>query len=131
MYFSTNPRGLIEDNLTFLLSYSKVFYNSEDINAIMRRIDLDLDSCITFNDLNKVISSLEVNREYLTNNNSYSTNHMNYQKGLQLRPLPYMNNSSSNSYLNLKEIISKYIDYQREVIYRRTKYDLEKAEKDM
>ena len=31
--------------------------------------------------------------------------------------------------LNLKEIISKYIDYQREVIYRRTKYDLEKAEK--
>ena len=31
--------------------------------------------------------------------------------------------------LNLKEIISKYIDYQREVIYRRTKYYLEKAEK--
>ena len=31
--------------------------------------------------------------------------------------------------LNLKEIISKYIDYQREVIYRRTKYDLDKAEK--
>ena len=31
--------------------------------------------------------------------------------------------------LNLKEIISKYIDYQREVIYRRTKFDLEKAEK--
>ena len=31
--------------------------------------------------------------------------------------------------LNLKEIISKYIDYQREVIYRRTKCDLEKAEK--
>lgn len=31
--------------------------------------------------------------------------------------------------LNLKEIISKYIDYQREVIYRRTKYDLEKTEK--
>ena len=31
--------------------------------------------------------------------------------------------------LNLKEIISKYIDYLREVIYRRTKYDLEKAEK--
>ena len=31
--------------------------------------------------------------------------------------------------LNLKEIIGKYIDYQREVIYRRTKYDLEKAEK--
>ena len=31
--------------------------------------------------------------------------------------------------LGLKDIISKYIDYQREVIYRRTKYDLEKAEK--
>ncbi|MDD5836154.1 MAG: DNA gyrase subunit A [bacterium] len=31
--------------------------------------------------------------------------------------------------LNLKDIISKYIDYQREVIYRRTQYDLEKAEK--
>lgn len=31
--------------------------------------------------------------------------------------------------LNLKDIISKYIDYQREIIYRRTQYDLEKAEK--
>ena len=30
--------------------------------------------------------------------------------------------------LGLKEIISKYIDYQREIIYRRTKFDLEKAE---
>ena len=31
--------------------------------------------------------------------------------------------------LGLKDIISKYIDYQREVIIRRTKYDLDKAEK--
>ena len=31
--------------------------------------------------------------------------------------------------LGLKEIISKYIDYQKEVIIRRTKFDLEKAEK--
>ena len=31
--------------------------------------------------------------------------------------------------LNLKEIISKYIDYQKEIIIRRTKYDLDKAEK--
>lgn len=31
--------------------------------------------------------------------------------------------------LNLKEIISKYIDYQREVIIRRTKFDLAKNEK--
>lgn len=31
--------------------------------------------------------------------------------------------------LNLKEIISKYIDYQREVIIRRTRFDLDKAEK--
>lgn len=31
--------------------------------------------------------------------------------------------------LNLKEIISKYIDYQKEVIIRRTKFDLNKAEK--
>jgi DNA gyrase subunit A len=30
--------------------------------------------------------------------------------------------------LTLKEIIEKYIDYQREVIFRRTKFDLEKAE---
>ncbi len=30
--------------------------------------------------------------------------------------------------LNIKEIISKYIDYQREVIYRRTDFDLKKAE---
>ena len=31
--------------------------------------------------------------------------------------------------LNLKEIISKYIDYQKEVIIRRTRFDLNKAEK--
>ena len=31
--------------------------------------------------------------------------------------------------LGLKEIISKYIDYQKEVIIRRTKFDLDKAEK--
>jgi len=31
--------------------------------------------------------------------------------------------------LGLKDIISKYIDYQKEVIIRRTRYDLEKAEK--
>jgi DNA gyrase, A subunit len=31
--------------------------------------------------------------------------------------------------LGLKDIISKYIDYQKEVIIRRTKFDLEKAEK--
>ena len=30
--------------------------------------------------------------------------------------------------LGLKEIIAKYVDYQREVIFRRTKFDLEKAE---
>ena len=31
--------------------------------------------------------------------------------------------------LNLKEIISKYIDYQKLIIIRRTKFDLDKAEK--
>lgn len=31
--------------------------------------------------------------------------------------------------LGLKSIISKYIDFQKEVIYRRTKFDLDKAEK--
>ncbi len=31
--------------------------------------------------------------------------------------------------LNLKEIISKYINYQKEIIVRRTKFDLDKAEK--
>src|SRR5574344_2046174 len=31
--------------------------------------------------------------------------------------------------LNLKQIISKYIDYQKEVIIRRTKFDLDKAQK--
>lgn len=31
--------------------------------------------------------------------------------------------------LGLKDIISKYIDYQREIIVRRTKFDLDKAEK--
>ncbi len=31
--------------------------------------------------------------------------------------------------LNLKEIISKYIDYQREIIIKRTQFDLNKAEK--
>ena len=30
--------------------------------------------------------------------------------------------------LNIKEIVEKYIDYQREVIYRRTEFDLKKAE---
>ena len=30
--------------------------------------------------------------------------------------------------LNIKEIISKYIDYQKEIIIRRTRYDLKKAE---
>ena len=30
--------------------------------------------------------------------------------------------------LGLKDIISKYVDYQKEIIIRRTKYDLEKAE---
>ncbi len=31
--------------------------------------------------------------------------------------------------LNLKEIISKYVEYQKEIIIRRTRFDLEKAEK--
>jgi DNA gyrase subunit A len=31
--------------------------------------------------------------------------------------------------LGLKDIISKYIEYQKEIIYRRTKYDYDKAEK--
>jgi len=31
--------------------------------------------------------------------------------------------------LNLKEIISKYIDFQKEIIIRRTRFDLDKAEK--
>ena len=31
--------------------------------------------------------------------------------------------------LGLKDIISKYIDYQKEVIYRRTRFDCDKAEK--
>ena len=31
--------------------------------------------------------------------------------------------------MGLKEIISNYIDFQKEVIYRRTKFDLEKAQK--
>src|SRR5574344_1682150 len=31
--------------------------------------------------------------------------------------------------INLKQIISKYIDYQKEVIIRRTKFDLDKAQK--
>lgn len=31
--------------------------------------------------------------------------------------------------LGLKSIISKYIDYQKEIIYRRTKFELDKAEK--
>ena len=31
--------------------------------------------------------------------------------------------------MGLKEVISNYIDFQKEVIYRRTKYDLDKAEK--
>ena len=108
MYFSTNPRGLIDDNFSFLLSYSKVFFSSEDINAIMRRIDFDSDNCVTYDDINKVISSLEINREYLTNANSYSTNHMNYQSGLKLRPSPYMSNTSPNSFSNLKQIIRLY-----------------------
>ena len=30
--------------------------------------------------------------------------------------------------LTVKQVIEKYIDYQREVVYRRTKFDLEKAE---
>ena len=30
--------------------------------------------------------------------------------------------------LGLKDIISKYIDYQREIIIRRTKFDLKKDE---
>jgi DNA gyrase subunit A len=30
--------------------------------------------------------------------------------------------------LNIKEIISKYVEYQKEIIIRRTKFDLEKAE---
>ena len=30
--------------------------------------------------------------------------------------------------LNIKEIVEKYVDYQREVIYRRTEFDLKKAE---
>ncbi len=31
--------------------------------------------------------------------------------------------------LGLRDIISKYIDYQKEVIIRRTRFDLDKAEK--
>lgn len=32
--------------------------------------------------------------------------------------------------LGLKDIISKYVDYQQEIIIRRTQFELDKAEKE-
>lgn len=41
-----------------------------------------------------------------------------------------MLDSGTPKTLGLKDIISKYIDFQREVIVRRTRFELDKAEKE-
>ena len=58
-------------------------------------------------------------------NNLYK--HTNFQ--IQYGIIFLMIDSSTPRTLGLKDIIAKYIDYQKEVIIRRTKFDLDKDEK--
>ena len=58
-------------------------------------------------------------------NNLYK--HTNFQ--IQYGIIFLMIDAGTPRTLGLKDIISKYIDYQREVIVRRTKFDLDKDEK--
>ena len=57
-------------------------------------------------------------------NNLYKHTQLQTSYGINLLML----DQNSPKVLSLKEIISKYIDYQKEIIIRRTKFDLEKAE---
>lgn len=56
-------------------------------------------------------------------NNLYKYTQLQTTYGINL----LMIDQGSPKILGLKEIISKYIDYQKEIIVRRTKYDLDKA----
>ncbi len=57
-------------------------------------------------------------------NNLYKYTQLQNSYGINL----LMIDQGSPKILGLKDIISKYIDYQKEIIIRRTKYDLKKAE---
>jgi len=70
---------------------------------------------------------VELKREANANvilNNLYKYTPLQTSYGINLLML----DAGQPKTLSLKEIIEKYIDFQKEVIYRRTKFDLDKAE---
>ena len=79
-------------------------------------------------DLNGIRIVLHLKREANANvilNNLYKHTQLQTSYGITLLML----DQGQPKTLNLYDIISKYISFQREVIYRRTKFELDKAEK--
>ena len=84
----------------------------------------DLREETSFDDGMKIV--IELKRDANPNivlNNLYKHTNLQFSYGINMLML----DQGTPKILGLKDIISKYIEFQREVIYRRTKFDLDKA----
>lgn len=84
----------------------------------------DLREETSFQDGMKIV--IELKRDANPNvvlNNLYKHTQLQASYGINM----LMINQGKPQIMNLKEVISSYIDFQREVIYRRTQFDLNKA----
>ena len=95
---SENENEINEENLKkFLLKCNLIYFEQEDINAILRRLDINRDNNITFEDFNILFN---IENEYM--NNILNPNR-NYSSGLILKQL---NNENSNNLF--KQLLKKY-----------------------
>ena len=95
---SENENEINEDNLKkFLLKCNLIYFEQEDINAILRRLDINRDNNITFEDFNILFN---IENEYM--NNLLNPNR-NYTSGLILKQL---NNENPNNLF--KQLLKKY-----------------------
>ena len=83
-------RGLNENDIYYLLQYAQIpFYTQDDVNAIFRRMDIDGDDVITYEDFVKFVSLDQFKGyAYFSNTNSNTYNN-NYYTGLNIRHAPF------------------------------------------
>ena len=79
-------RGLNENDIYYLLQYAQIpFYTQDDVNAIFRRMDIDGDEVVTYEDFVKFVSLDQFKGySYFSNTNSNNYNN-NYYSGLNIR----------------------------------------------
>ena len=83
-------RGLNENDIYYLLQYAQIpFYTQDDVNAIFRRMDIDGDEIVTYEDFVKFVSLDQFKGyAYFSNTNSNNYNN-NYYSGLNIRQAPF------------------------------------------